>query len=216
MSTALPLEAQILERPLHVVMLLYPEVEILDFAGPYEVLSVATRVALRDRICSHAPFTVTTVAARRELVSARYELRVQPDADFSEDLPCDILLVPGGVIDQPMADPATLEWVRRMADKTTLLTSVCSGALILAKAGLLDGQRVTTHWADIEELRHDYPALDVVEDIPYVDAGALVTSAGISAGIDMTLHLVARLLGAEAGRTTARQMQYEWQDVAAA
>jgi transcriptional regulator GlxA family with amidase domain len=96
---------------------------------------------------------------------------------------------------------------------TGLLTSVCSGALILAKAGLLEGQSVTTHWADIQELRESYPDLDVQENVPYVDAGSLVTSAGISAGIDMSLHLVARLLGADAARITARQMQYEWQDM---
>lgn len=213
---SLPLELQILERPLNVVILLYPDIEILDFAGPYEVFSVATRVALRDGLSAHPPFRVRTVAASRDLLPARYALRVQPDADFTDELNCDLLIVPGGVIDQPLNDPATLAWIRKMAARAGLLTSVCSGALILAKTGLLEGHSVTTHWADIEELRADYPDLDVRENVPYVDSGALVTSAGISAGIDMSLHLVARLLGAEAGRTTARQMQYEWQDVAAA
>lgn len=213
MIKALPPELQTFDRPLQVVILLYPGIEILDFAGPYEVFSVATRIALRDGLSAHAPFIVRTAAASRELLTARYDLRVQPDAQFDDELPCDVLIVPGGVIDQPVNDPDTLAWVRRMAMTTGLLTSVCSGALILAKAGLLEGQSVTTHWADIQELRDSYPDLDVQENVPYVDAGSLVTSAGISAGIDMSLHLVARLLGADAARITARQMQYEWQDM---
>ena len=213
MPNALPPELQIFDRPLQVVILLYPGIEILDFAGPYEVFSVATRIALRDGLSAHPPFLVSTVAASRELLTARYDLRVQPDAQFDDELPCDVLIVPGGVIDQPVNDPQTLAWVRRMASSTGLLTSVCSGALILAKAGLLQGHSVTTHWADIQELREGYPDLDVQEDVPYVDAGSLVTSAGISAGIDMSLHLVARLLGDDAARITARQMQYEWRDL---
>lgn len=213
MPNALPPELQIFDRPLQVVILLYPGIEILDFAGPYEVFSVATRIALRDGLSAHPPFLVSTVAASRELLTARYDLRVQPDAQFDDELPCDVLIVPGGVIDQPVNDPQTLAWVRRMASSTGLLTSVCSGALILAKAGLLQGHSVTTHWADIQELREGYPDLDVQENVPYVDAGSLVTSAGISAGIDMSLHLVARLLGGDAARVTARQMQYEWRDL---
>lgn len=213
MPNALPPELQIFDRPLQVVILLYPGIEILDFAGPYEVFSVATRIALRDGLSAHPPFLVSTVAASRELLTARYDLRVQPDAQFDDELPCDVLIVPGGVIDQPVNDPQTLAWVRRMASSTGLLTSVCSGALILAKAGLLQGHSVTTHWADIQELREGYPDLDVQENVPFVDAGSLVTSAGISAGIDMSLHLVARLLGGDAARITARQMQYEWRDL---
>lgn len=213
MSKALPPELQIFDRPLHVVILLYPGIEILDFAGPYEVFSVATRIALRDGLSAHPPFMVSTVAASRDLLTARYDLRVQPDAQFADELDCDVLIVPGGVIDQPVNDPATLAWLRQAATTTGLLTSVCSGALILAAAGLIEGQRVTTHWADIQELRDSYPDLDVRENVPYVDAGSLVTSAGISAGIDMSLHLVARLLGADAARITARQMQYEWHDL---
>ena len=213
MPNALPPELQIFDRPLQVVILLYPGIEILDFEGPYEVFSVATRIALRDGLSAHPPFLVSTVAASRELLTARYDLRVQPDAQFDDELPCDVLIVPGGVIDQPVNDPQTLAWVRRMASSTGLLTSVCSGALILAKAGLLQGHSVTTHWADIQELREGYPDLDVQENVPYVDAGSLVTSAGISAGIDMSLHLVARLLGGDAARITARQMQYEWRDL---
>ncbi len=200
------------QRTLDINLLLYPEVEILDFAGPYEVFSVASRVALRDGVLAHTAFAVHTVAANPDLVRARYNLRVQADASLDSAGPCDVLIVPGGVVDQPMDDRRTLDWVATTAARTALVTSVCTGALILAKAGVLTHQRVTTHWGDIDLLQRDFPMLEVVTDVPYVDLGNLVTSAGISAGIDMSLHLVARILGAEVATSTARQMQYEWQD----
>lgn len=200
------------QRPLDINLLLYPDVEILDFAGPYEVFSVASRVALRDGVLAHPAFRVHTVAAETGLVRARYNLRVQADASLESANPCDILIVPGGVVDQPLGDARTLAWVAAAAARTPLVTSVCTGAFVLAKAGVLSNQKVTTHWDDIELLQRDFPALTVVADVPYVDLGNLVTSAGISAGIDMSLHLVARLLGGETAARTARQMQYEWQD----
>ncbi|WP_277963294.1 DJ-1/PfpI family protein [Pseudomonas sp. RIT-To-2] len=200
------------QRTLNINLLLYPDVEILDFAGPYEVFSVASRIALRDALLPHAPFKVHTVAAEPGLVPARHGLRVQADASLLTAQACDVLIVPGGIVDQPLAHRPTLDWVAATAERTALVTSVCTGAFILARAGVLSDQTVTTHWDDIEPLRRDYPALTVVGDVPYVDLGELITSAGISAGIDMSLHVVARLLGGEAARRTARQMQYEWQD----
>lgn len=209
---AIALTDLIRQRTLNINLLLYPDVEILDFAGPYEVFSVASRVALRDKLLPHAPFRVQTVAATPGLVAARHGLRVQADASLVTANACDILIVPGGVVDQPLAHPPTLDWVAATAARTSLVTSVCTGAFILAKAGVLSDQAVTTHWDDIEQLRRDYPALTVVSGVPYVDLGHLITSAGISAGIDMSLHIVGRLLGTESARRTARQMQYEWQD----
>ncbi|MGY4490420.1 DJ-1/PfpI family protein [Pseudomonas sp. TE3610] len=198
------------QRTLDINLLLYPEVEILDFAGPYEVFSVASRVALRDGVLPHNAFRVHTVAADPDLVRARYNLRVQADASLSTAGPCDVLIVPGGVVDQPLAHHPTLDWVASTAARTALVTSVCTGALILAKAGVITNQRVTTHWGDLQLLQSEYPALEVVADVPYVDLGALITSAGIAAGIDMSLHVVARVLGIETAHSTARQMQYSW------
>jgi transcriptional regulator GlxA family with amidase domain len=192
---------------LNVAILLFPNVEVLDFAGPFEVFSVASRIA-RDR--PHPPFRVSTVAEERMPVAARHGLPVIANFTIEEWLPVDLLIVPGGIVDQPLSDPATLAWLEATSKQAALTASVCTGAFLLARLGLLAGRRVTTHWEDIPALRAAHPDLNVVEDVPYVDAGAIVTSAGISAGIDMSLHLVGRVLGLPAARGTARQMQYDW------
>ncbi|WP_439859348.1 DJ-1/PfpI family protein [Pseudomonas sp. MBLB4136] len=217
MSTATieTLATLVRQRPLDIAILLYPEVEVLDFAGPFEVFSVASRVALRELGLAHPAFLVHAVAASRTLVSARHGLRVMPERGFADAAPCDVLIVPGGVVTQPQGDEATLAWVAETAGRASLTASVCTGAFILAAAGLLGRGPVTTHWEDIPALRAQYPQLEVVESVPFVDRGALVTSAGISAGIGMSLHLVGRLLGVELARATARQMQYDWDDRAA-
>jgi transcriptional regulator GlxA family with amidase domain len=194
-------------RTLDVAILLFPDVEVLDFAGPFEVFSVASRIA-RDR--AHAPFRVSTVAARRTPVPARHGLPVIANFSFDEQPKVDLLIVPGGIVDQPLGDPATLAWLAAASREAALTASVCTGAFLLAKLGLLDGLTATSHWEDIPDLRRDYPAITVVENVPFVDQGRIVTSAGISAGIAMSLHLVGRILGVAAAQATARQMQYEW------
>lgn len=206
------LATRVRQRTLEVGILLFPEIEILDFAGPYEVFSVASRIAAREGLLAHPPFQVQTIAAERRPVRARHGLVVLPDAGFADHPPCDLLIVPGGVVTQPVHDPATLSWVRQSAQRAALTASVCTGAFILAKAGLLHGRTATTHWEDIADLRAQFPDLSVVESVPYVDLGSLITSAGISAGIGMSLHIVARVLGAAAAEATARQMQYDWSD----
>jgi len=200
-------------RTLDVAILLFPEVEVLDFAGPFEVFSVASRI---HRGFPHRPFRVSTVAAERRPVPARHGMPVIAHCSFADQPAVDLLIVPGGIVDQPMADPATLAWLARTAQQATLTASVCTGAFLLAKLGLLDGKTATSHWEDIPDLRRDYPAVNVIENVPYVDEGRIVTSAGISAGIGMSLHLVGRIFGAEAARKTARQMQYDWGNAAAA
>lgn len=197
-------------RPIQAGILLFPDVEVLDFAGPFEVLSVANRVARRDRGVA-APFAITTIAARPEPLLARHGLAVVPMADFASAPPLDLLIVPGGVVDQPLGDSATLDWITRAAQGALLTASVCTGAFLLARVGLLDGRPATTHWEDIADLRAAFPAVTVIEDRPFVDTGAIVSSAGISAGIGMSLHLVGRILGFDLARATARQMQYDWQ-----
>jgi transcriptional regulator GlxA family with amidase domain len=199
------LRALVQTRTLDVAILLFPEVEVLDFAGPFEVFAVASRI---DR--GHPPFRVRTVAAQKTIL-ARHGLAVTPHACFADRPPVDVLIVPGGIVDQPLADAATLDWVAATTRQAVLTASVCTGAFILAKLGLLDGRAATTHWEDVPDLRRDYPAIRVLEDVPFVDEGAIVTSAGISAGIDMSLHLVGRILGLDAARRTARQMQYDWE-----
>lgn len=202
------LQARLRERPLRVSILLFPDVEVLDFAGPFEVFSIAARIHWAAH--GHAPFEVSTVASTRGPLRARHGLMVIPAQAFDDAPPADILIVPGGVMTEPMANPATLAWVKREAARAPLTASVCTGAFVLAKLGLLDGRRATTHWEDIADLRRDHPHLDILEDVAFVDSGDIVTSAGISAGIEMSLHLVARMLGIDAARATARQMEYQW------
>ena len=127
-----------------------------------------------------------------------------------DERPFRMLIVPGGVVDAAAACPATRAWVAQAAGAAQITASVCTGAFILAAAGVLTEGPATTHWEDIADLRTQYPALDVLENLRWVDRGALVTSAGISAGIDMSLHLVTRLLGAALSERTARQMDTPW------
>lgn len=197
-------------RPLEVGILLFPGVEVLDFAGPFEVFSVASRVAARDGLLGHPAFRVTTVAATSEPVAARHGLHVLPGAAFGEHPQPDLLIVPGGVVSQPLEDAATLGWIGENTGRAAITASVCTGAFLLAKLGLLDGLTATTHWEDLDDLRTSFPKLDVIGSVPFVDHGNLLTSAGISAGIGMSLHLVGRVLGLAMAQCTARQMQYDW------
>lgn len=200
-------------RSLAVGILLFPHVEVLDFAGPFEVFSVANRVARRDQGREVPPFSVTTVAASREVVLARHGLSVLPRHSFNDAPQYDVLVVPGGVVTQPMNDAATLDYVQRASSQASLTASVCTGAFILAKTDIIRGQRVTTHWEDIADLRQAFPSLAVVENVPFVEAGDVITSAGISAGIGMSLHMVSRILGEKIALSTAKQMQYDWKPI---
>ncbi|MBF5080921.1 DJ-1/PfpI family protein [Quadrisphaera sp. INWT6] len=191
-------------------LLLFDEVEVLDACGPFEVLSVANRVA--GRAGAPAPFEVVLVAAGDDAsgVRARGGLRLGADVHVSGAPDCDVVLVPGGVVDAVAADAAVLAWLRRCRPGAEVVASVCTGAFVLAAAGLLDERPVTTHWEDLDELRAAHPALDVVDGVRFVDHGDLATSAGISAGLDLALHLVARLAGDDLAVATARQMDYAW------
>ncbi|MCI0556704.1 MAG: DJ-1/PfpI family protein, partial [Anaerolineae bacterium] len=123
------------------------------------------------------------------------------------------LVIPGGVVSAQLEIPAVIDWIARNALKATLTASVCTGAFLLAKVGLLNGKTVTTHWEDIQDLRAMFPKVSVVENQRWVDAGQIVTSGGISAGIDMSLYLVARLTDRELAVKTAHQMEFDWQSV---
>lgn len=200
-------------------ILLFPQVEVLDFAGPYEVFTTANRMAARLMPRSMPPFEVRTVASAAGPVRARAGLQALADAGFADAAPpAAVLVVPGGVVDDARRDEATLRWIAAAAGSAELVASVCTGAFVLADAGLIAaGTPVTTHWEDIADLRRAHPALDVREGLRWVDGGriangraALVTSAGISAGIDMSLHLVERLAGRALAERTARQMDFEW------
>ena len=187
----------------------FDQVEVLDFAGPYEVFTTAARVHGRSH--PGAPlFEVGTIAASREAVRARAGLPVLPDFTFDDHPPLGVLIIPGGVVTAELARPEVIAWIAQQAGRVQILASVCTGAFLLAQAGVLAGRAVTTHWEDIADLRVLFPALDVREGLRWVDEGGVVSSAGISAGIDMSLHLVERLAGRALAERTARQLEFDW------
>ncbi|NRR33141.1 DJ-1/PfpI family protein [Oxalobacteraceae bacterium] len=196
-------------RSLHVGILVFPGVEVLDFAGPFEVFSVAARVAKRDLGIEQA-FKVSLIGARHDIIEARHGMGVLPHYGFNDAPEVDLLIVPGGLMEQPLDCAPTQAWVGRASGTAALTASVCTGAFLLAKLGMLEGRPVTTHWSDIAELRAQFPQLEVRENTPFVDSGRVVTSAGISAGIGMSLYLVARSMGVSIASATARQMEYDW------
>ena len=191
---------------------LYHDVEVLDFAGPFEVFNTATRVYARFHPESHQDrFKVITIAEKAGLVRARAGLPVMPDSLISSHPPLDVLIVPGGIHNAEMEKPQVLDWARRVNTNTSITAAVCTGAFILGKAGILDGLNATTHWEDIPDLKKLLPGSNILENVRWVDEGRIVTSAGISAGIDMSLHLVSKLEDEELALMTARQMEYDWQ-----
>ena len=197
---------------LRVLILAYDGVEALDFAGPFEVFTTASRVSQRMQPSTAAPFEVASVALapRGQPVQARAGLQLLADHTLAGNPSADVLIVPGGVVDAPMASPETLRWIADCAAGAQVVASVCTGVFLLAKSGVVTQEAVTTHWEDIADLRAQFPRLDVREDVRWVDTGRIVSSAGISAGIDMSLHLVERLAGQALAERTARQMDYAW------
>ncbi|OHE89173.1 MAG: AraC family transcriptional regulator [Verrucomicrobia bacterium RIFCSPLOWO2_12_FULL_64_8] len=186
-------------------ILIFDDVEVLDFAGPFEVFAVT------DELSGHQLFDVHTVAETPGTVRARNGLKIVPNFTLESAPGPDLLVVPGGSGSRKLLErPSALEWIRRRAKHAEVIMSVCTGARLLAKAGLLDGLRVTTHHENIAEIQTLAPQSVVVENVRYIDSGHVLTAAGISAGIDASLHLVARFYGDDVARKTARYMEYDW------
>jgi transcriptional regulator GlxA family with amidase domain len=188
----------------NVAILVFDDVEVLDFAGPYEVFAVT------DELLAHSAFNVFTVAPIPGTVRARNGLKLIPDHAIESCPPPHILVVPGGAGARILLrNPVIIEWIQVRSRSAEIVMSVCTGALLLAKAGLLDGLRVTTHHDLIGTLREMAPRAIVDPGKRFHDNGAVLTSAGISAGIDCALHVVGRLLGDAALAATASYMEYE-------
>ena len=190
-------------RTRNVAIVLYDGVEILDFAGPYEVFAAAAH-------SEGHPFEVFTIADHTDLITSNAGLQLKPHHSFADHPPVDIIIVPGGGFspDKP-ANQRLIQWVRDHDASTELVTSVCTGAFALAGAGVLDGRQATTHWGSIDRMREGYPAIEVVEHARFVDTGHVVTAAGVSAGIDMALHLIERLCGRDLAERVAHYMEYD-------
>ena len=186
-----------------VVILIFDEVEVLDFAGPFEVFGVT------DGLHHHQAFQLALVAESPGTVRANNGLKIVPDFTLENCPQPDVLIVPGGFGTRALLNkPSLLEWLRIKSRKAEIVMSVCTGSLVLAKAGLLEGLRITTHHGSLERLAELAPRSTVDGSRRFHDNGHILTSAGISAGIDCSLHVIARLLGNEAATTTARQMEY--------
>jgi len=190
-----------------VAILLFDEVEVLDFAGPFEVFAVT------DELSGGRLFNVCTVAETPGTVRARNGLKLVPGFTLESAPAPQVLVIPGGAGTRALLrKPSVLEWVRRCAARAEHTVSVCTGSLVLAKAGLLDGLRATTHHENFAELAQLLPAGTVDESARFTDNGRILTSAGIAAGIDVSLHLVAKLHGEGVAAQTARYMEYPWRN----
>lgn len=188
-----------------VLILLFDDVEVLDFAGPFEVFAVASE------LYDHALFDVRTVARELRPVRAVNGLSVNPDLALADAPQADVLIVPGGAGSRvAMRDKVTVGWVRDQAYAAEKVLSVCSGARILAAADLLDGLTITTHHEVLPEMPDYAPGAICLDEVRFTDNGHILTSAGISAGIDLSLYVVGQLCGSAVAEKTARYMEYDW------
>jgi transcriptional regulator GlxA family with amidase domain len=187
-----------------IAIALFDDAEELDWAGPWEVLASWAGLWPDDAV------EVFTVADSMSPVRCANGLRVLPDLTWAELGPVDVVVYPGGVGTYGQLGNETIRArIRHLAATTPLMTSVCTGSLVFADAGLLDGLPATTHWAAIDQLGTLGSGIEIRPDQRFVDAGHVITSAGVSAGIDMALHLVARLHSTERAREVRRIIQYD-------
>lgn len=193
-------------------ILIFPDVEVLDFCGPFEVFSV-TRLNEELRREEPSPFEVLVVAEQAGTVTTTGGMKVTPHHTLETCPPLDILVVPGGWGTRAEAkNTRLLDWIKARAKQVETLTSVCTGSMLLGQVGLLDGRHATTHWRSLQRMREAFPAVTVEDKQHVVEDGNVLTSAGISAGIDMALRVVARYHGEAVARNTARNMEYRYPD----
>lgn len=194
---------------MRIAILLFDEVDLMDVAGPYEVFLTASRLQVRRR--QEPTFEVVTVAAGGADVAAFGGLGLRPHLDATEASRIDVLLVPGAVeIDRVGDDPELIGLIGGLAEDADVVGSVCTGAFLLERAGLLDGVEATTHWEDVPDLTERGGPSSVRDDVRWVDAGGIVTAGGLSSGVAMALHLVERFESRELAEATARQIDYVW------
>lgn len=192
----------------------YDDAEVLDFSGPFEVFSTAHRLLVSDDD-DEVGFDVHLIGVSDQpetpfFVRARGGFCVQPSYSITDHPSLDVLIVPGGVHTAELQKTNVLEWLARQHATTKITASVCTGAFLLAQAEILTDQSVTTHWEDIHDLQQQFPQLAVVSGQRWVEQGKIVTSGGISAGIDMALHLVRKIYSFDLAQRTARQMEIDW------
>lgn len=191
-------------------IVVFDDVEVLDFCGPFEVFAT-TRLDEERRTVEPSPFEVLLIAQFDRPAVTAGGMKVLPHSTFDTCPPLDILVVPGGWGSRrEMKNEAMLSFVVSRAAQVDTFASVCTGSLILGNAGLLDGLRATTHWRSLGAMRELFPKVEVDRESHVVEQGKVITSAGISAGIDMALHVVARYCGETVARSTAHHMEYPY------
>jgi transcriptional regulator GlxA family with amidase domain len=191
-------------------ILIFDGIEVLDFCGPFEVFSV-TRLNEEKRREDSSPFEVVLVAQKAESVTTTGGMSVLPHYTFENCPLLDIFVVPGGWgTREQMGNPVLLEWLCGRAAQVRLLAAVCTGSMLLGAAGLLDGYRATTHWRSLDWMRDSFPSVTVDSGRHFIEDGRRWTSAGISAGIDMSLKIVAHCHGEAVARATAKHMEYPY------
>lgn len=185
-------------------ILLFNEVEVLDFAGPYEVFSIA-------RKDDSKLFNVVTIGESNKLLNARNGLKIIPDYQFSNHPKLDILIIPGGygAEEIEIKNVKLLNWIKKQSNQVKILASVCTGALLLAESGLLNNKEATTHWMDLDRLEKEYPKVKVIRGVKYVDQNEIITSGGISAGINMSFYIIKKLTDIKIVIDTAKRMEYD-------
>jgi transcriptional regulator GlxA family with amidase domain len=190
-------------------VLLFDQVDLLDFGGPYEVFLTADR--LLRRAGDERSFEVLSLTLDGEPVTAYGGVGLVPDAELDPALDLDVLIVPGAIaIDDVTTDTSLVEMIRSTAERVGITTSVCTGAFLLGDAGLLEGRPWTTHFEDIDMLAESIGCEGATRGVQWVDSGEVVTAGGLSAGLGMALHLVERLADRDLAVATARQIEYAW------
>jgi transcriptional regulator GlxA family with amidase domain len=192
-------------KRMNVAVLVHDGVQLLDFTGPSEVFSDV-------HIEGHHAYNVYTVAPTEDEITSQGFLKVKPNYSISNCPPPDIIILPGGDTDIPLKNKKVIEWIRTAGEKSQHLLSVCTGALLLAECGFLDNKQATTHYCCQDGLAKDYPKVKVVKGVRYIDNGKVITTEGISAGIDGALYLVGKINGKEVARKVATYMMYDWNE----
>jgi len=208
-----------MRTPVQIGIVLFDHMDILDFAGPYEIFSLSvfapqdvSRLLMKDLPLHEKPFQVTTISNTLDAVTAHNGLTILPHLKLEDDHPLfDLIIIPGGplkAIRQARKNRELLQWIANHAAAGRKIASVCTGALILAEAGILSGRKATTNAFALNHLEERYPDVEVIHHVRFVDEGNIITSAGVSAGIDMSLYLVSQWLGFDGAQRTADTIEY--------
>jgi transcriptional regulator GlxA family with amidase domain len=189
--------------PRNTAILLFNDAEVLDFAGPFEVFNAANRMA------GEVIFSVYTIAENKDVISARNGLKVIPDYSLNNCPSPDILIIPGGSGRKiQMTNQFLLNWIKSKYNGFEFLLSVCTGSLIVGKTGLLDGLEATTHHNSYQEFENTFPSIKLIKNAKYIDNGKIITAAGVSSGINMSLYVIGRLFGEELKAKTASHIEF--------